>query len=446
MSSASAIQLLVLMAVLTIVSIRWQRALLLALPFLVVLNGLPLGIAGFTVRLDQLAACALCIPLVVGVVAKRRAFHADRATWFLAGILLSNVVASALNSPATAYSFAQCANLATAWVIYIVVINFAESPEDCSALLQRFLVAALLATTAASLAFLAATAGLSIGGADVSATAAENLVRPFGAYGTMLEPNILGSFSAASLVLSAGLLSQRAVFANGSQRRLALATAASSAVALLLSFTRSAWLGAILGLVLVGILARGTGSLRLRRVVVPIGAVVLVAAAILLTSGTASDFLRYKILNLVNPESPTVVLRILTYTLALQQTAAHPIVGWGTFTFAPLVAQGADFAQFAGWKSIWIPNFLLLALHDTGVIGLALWIGLLGSLVVPGWKSARAARGEGDAEAATRGALTAALVTLLLPFLATTGFSLGYPWLLAGMLGARARWMHRDPS
>ena len=441
MSPASAVQLLVIVALLAIVSIRWQRALLFAMPFLVILNGLPLTLGGFTVRIDQLAACALCIPLVAGVVAGRRTLRADGATWFLAAILAMNVVASAINSPALGYSFAQCANLATAWVIYVVVVNFAESPAEWAALLRGFLLGALVSTVVASLAFFAATAGFAVGGADVSAVAAENLVRPFGAYGTMLEPNILGSFSAASLVLAVGLLTLQRGPASVLPRRLAAWTAVSSSVALLLSFTRSAWLGAVVGLVLVWILARRSGSVRARRVIVPLGAVLLVAAGILLMPGAASAFLRYKITNLVNPESPTVVLRLLTYTLALQQTALHPIIGWGTFTFAPLVAQGADFAQFAGWKSIWIPNFLLLALHDTGVIGLALWIGLLVSLFRRGWKAAR----DGGADAAVNGALTAALATLLLPFLATTGFSLGYPWLLAGMLGARARSMSPGP-
>jgi len=39
-------------------------------------------------------------------------------------------------------------------------------------------------------------------------------------------------------------------------------------------------------------------------------------------------------------------VRLFAYTTALQQMIDHPIVGWGTFTFAPLVAQGGDFQQF----------------------------------------------------------------------------------------------------
>jgi O-antigen ligase len=133
------------------------------------------------------------------------------------------------------------------------------------------------------------------------------------------------------------------------------------------------------------------------------------------------------------------VLRLVTYAMALQQWLDHPLLGWGTFSFAPLVAQGADFRQFENWRNLWIGNWLLLALHDTGVVGLALWIGLVTSILRRGVRAARRLRPHDRVAAGGVAALTAAVASLLVPFLATNGFSLAYPWLLIGLLGAHCR-------
>jgi hypothetical protein len=108
------------------------------------------------------------------------------------------------------------------------------------------------------------------------------------------------------------------------------------------------------------------------------------------------------------------------------------------------VAAGGDFAQFDNWRNLWIGNYLLLALHDTGVIGLLLWIALMWAVLSSGIRAVRTL-GERDVELGRRAiALTAAVVSLLVPFLATTGFSLGYPWVLIGLLGAHARLAETD--
>ncbi len=413
--------------------------MVLLLPFLATLNGLPLGAAGSTVRLDQLAACALCIPLVLGVLSGRRRWQLDGTSLWLGAILAVNLVASLANSPARQYSLLQCANLASAWVIYVILVNFLQSREDITEMITASLLAASVCSALAIAGFLFALAGFSIGGADLSTSSAESLTHPFGAFGTMLEPNILGSYCAAHLVLAVGVLAlERGRLSIRGRWRVRIAATLCS-VAVVISFTRSAWIGLAFGLVFLAVMAGNITARRARYLMMPVGAIAVSALLVLLLPGSAADFLRDKITNLLNPESPTAVLRLLTYALAIEQTRVHPVMGWGTFTFAPLAAQGADFAQYAGWRSIWITNFLLLALHDTGVIGLVLWVLLLGSLLVPGWKMTRALGRYHIDDAARAAVLTAALATLLIPFLATTGFSLGYPWVLAGLLGAHRK-------
>jgi O-antigen ligase len=420
-------------------AIRWERMLLSLLPVLVVINGLPLRIGGSQLRVDQLAACALLIPLAAAVVSGRKRLRLDATAWALAAILALNVVASMLHSPARSYSLAQCANLASAWCIYLLVLNAVETRQELDALLRIFLWAAAGACAIGVGAFILTSAGVPTGGAEVSTGAAENLTRAFGAYGTMVEPNILGSFSAAVVVMTSVLLAAGEEYRPPNAVALVRGTAIIAAMALVLSFTRSAWLGAVAGILFASVAGGRSIRLRTRRIVRPLLLLAAIALVVLLLPGSAGDFLAFKLENLLNVTSRTAAFRLLTYSLALEQAAQHPFLGWGTFTFAPLVAQGNDFMQYEGWRNLWIGNYLLLALHDTGIAGLVLWVGMLWSIVAGGIRATFVARTFDPGHAARTLALTAAVATLLVPFLATSGFSLGYTWLLIGLTGAHAR-------
>ena len=423
--------------------------LVMLLPLLAVMNGLAIPIAGSSVHADQLAACLLVVPLGASALAGGRRIRLDSTTWWLGAILAMNVAATALHSPARVYSLLQCASLASVWVIYVLLVNFLDTREAAAAFLRRLLWAAIAGSAIGIAAFVLASLGVDVGGAEVSQAAAERLTQAYGAYGVMVEPNIFGSFTGASLVLSIVLLAGLPRDGSAtSELRLAAWTAGVSAVGLVLSFTRAAWLGAVLGLICC-LAASGRAWMRIgrrRAIGTPLAIVNGLVVVLLLAPGTAASLFRFKLLNLINLQSQTAVLRLLTYSMALDQTATHPVVGWGTFTFAPLVAQGTDFQQFENWRNLWIGNFALLALHDTGAIGLVLWCGMLWSVLARGIRAAAALRPIDPQLSLHTVALVGAVISLLIPFLATTGFSLGYPWLLIGLLGAQARLATTEPA
>ena len=173
--------------------------------------------------------------------------------------------------------------------------------------------------------------------------------------------------------------------------------------------------------------------------VVPLVWAAVVAGALLAAQGDAGTLFRFKATNIVNVGTQTGITRLVQYALALQQWIEHPVLGWGTFTFAPIAAQGSDFRQFDNWRNLWIGNYLLLALHDTGVVGLGLWVAMLWGLLARSASVVRRLRVV-DAEMARHTlALTLAFVTFLVAFLFTSGFSLGYSWVLLGLLGAHHR-------
>jgi O-antigen ligase len=437
--SPTAVLALALVAapVLAAAAVAGRRALVMALPFLAALNGLAVPLGPAAARPDQLAACLLAIPFAAALLSGARPARVDPTTRWLLAILAANVVASLLHSPARAFSLAQCASLASVWAIPALLDTFLDTRAEVDAFSRRALLAGAVACALGVGAFLLAAAGVPVGGAEVSRVAAERLTRAYGAYGTMVEPNIFGGFAGALLVVALAL--PRAAATRWA--------AAAAGAALVLSFTRAAWLGAAAGVVAFAALARpalGVAPSRRRTpALAPVAALVAAGVVLWLLPGSAGALFRFKLLNLVNLESQTATLRLLTYGLALDQTAAHPVIGSGTFTFAPLVAQGNDFRQFESWRNLWIGNWALLALHDTGVVGLGLWVGMLGATLRRGVRAARRARAADPALARRTLALTAAVASLLVPFLATTGFTLGYPWVLVGLLGAHCRLAER---
>ena len=369
------ILLLAAAALFGVAAIRWQRTFVMSLPFLATLNGLSVSLGGASVRLDQLVACALIVPLTASTLIGRRTFRSDRTTWYLLAILAMNVLATVVNSPSRSYSLSQCANVASVWIIYIILHNLLETREDLNAFFHRTLWAAGAVSVLAIGAYALAVAGVSIGGAQVSSSAALRATAAYGAYGTMVEPNILGGFAAAYLVACIALLVDRADLRNvEASVRVIRWVLGLCAIVLVLSFTRGAWLGAIASMGCLAIMRwRGLAErIRVRHIVVPLAWAAVVVGALLAARGDAGTLLRFKATNIVNVGTQTGITRLVQYALALEQWIEHPVLGWGTFTFAPLAAQGSDFRQFDNWRNLWIGNYLLLALHDTGVVGLGL--------------------------------------------------------------------------
>src|SRR5262245_47232643 len=288
MSPTSMIVMLAAAALFGVAAIRWQRTFVMALPFLATLNGISVPVGGASVRLDQLVAIALMVPLTASTLIGRRTLRTDRTTWYLLAILAMNVLATVVNSPSRGYSLSQCANVASVWIIYIILHNLLETREDLNAFFHRMLWAAGAASVLAIGAFGLAAAGVSIGGAEVSSSAAQRFTAAYGAYGTMVEPNILGGFAAAYLVACGSLLVDRADLRNveGSVRMIRWVLGLC-AVVLVLSFTRGAWLGAIASMGCLAIMRwRSVAErVRVRHMVVPLVWAAVVAGALLAAQG-----------------------------------------------------------------------------------------------------------------------------------------------------------------
>ena len=445
----AAIVLLAALPLLAGAAIVWRHALLLSIPWLATLNGIMVSVGPNRVRLDQLAAGALVVGLLLAVVAGRRRLHIDGTfRWLLVFFGLS-IVSSALNSPVPGYSLAQTLNVASIWAVYLLLVNYLETPEDRSRFFRSYTASAVVACSVGILAFVLNAAGVPIGGAQTDSTTTETLAMAYGAYGTMYEPNIFGSYSQSAFLIGVGLLAvgSAAPIAGVTMQRVRLLVA-TAMIALMLSFTRAAWIGTLAGLgIFIVLAARHFGvRIRLSRILAPIGAVAAGAIVMYFVPGPAGDFFRYKVANLVNIFSSTAIVRLMSYTLIMNNVLEHPVIGSGTYSFGPIVAGGADFRSFEGYQKLWIGNWVLMPLHDAGMLGLVAFLGAMIWLVRNGLRAVVALR-EADPGAASRAfALTMAVMAVFIPYLTATGFTMGWSWMLLGMLGAEVRGARRVAS
>jgi O-Antigen ligase len=407
---------------------------LLLLMCLVPLNGITLTVGRTNVRSDQLLVVLMVVGLGLSAVFAGRRLYVDRPLAAIIALLGLNALSTIFVSPALGYSAMQVLNLTATWAIYAVIVNCVSTTDDADQLTHRVLLLFALAAIVGIFAFGAGLAGYSIGMANVEGGPLD-AGQAYGAFGTAVEPNIFGSMCQAAFVVAGAML----LF--GARRRVGLwGILAVTGLGLLLSFTRGAWLGAICGLLAAALLAPVVGRrVSLMPLVLPTVAGALGLIWLWTDEGPAGLFFRYKIQNLVNPQSATASYRLVSYGLAWAQVIQKPVFGWGTFTFAPLLAQGSDVKQLGVEHAIWISNYVLLILHDTGIVGLIVFGVLIAAVLRLGLRTARALLAERPESADTVLALVASVIGLLVSFLASSGFTFTYPWVVIGLIGAYGR-------
>ena len=251
-----------------------------------------------------------------------------------------------------------------------------------------------------------------------------------GTYGTQLEANILGSTSAACMIMLLTLYfkERKAKF---------LAGAAITYAGMAVSLSRAA------------VLAAGAASLvvifyywkkkiitaqMLTRVAATLLAVTLVLAPALVSLYNE----RFSTLEVsdVSADSNTTV-RVVTIAVAFDNILEHPILGNGTASFQLLSSYGE-----MGWSDVeqaaWIGNTEIRVLHDMGIVGLVVFGLFVWYLFIPALKLAKR-----HATPELLGLLFAA-VLYSISFQATEGTFMGFCWIHLGLIGCAVSLSRND--
>lgn len=252
-----------------------------------------------------------------------------------------------------------------------------------------------------------------------------------GIYGTQFEANVFGSYTGCCAIMFLGyfLLSQeprRAWYGWGF---------AITTMAALVSLARSVLLALPVAAALVIWVALKQGQLRIRRVV-PLAAGV--GLLLLAFSPIVMNLLRERFstidLSQISADD-TTLSRLLQVAVAIEDVQARPMLGTGTASFHLFYDPNDYPAGFEGEAEEpgWISNTPLRILHDTGVIGLMVFLLFVGYLAVAVRKAARNASARNTAILT---ALFAGGVLYAIAFQASEATMLAFTWVHLGLLAA----------
>ena len=255
------------------------------------------------------------------------------------------------------------------------------------------------------------------------------------------DPNELGAFAGVVLVVACGY--GLAATRRG-ERLLAGAGGALALAALLLSLSRGAWLGAVVGVAALALLLPDARR-RIGRLVVAAGAAAVVLLA--LAPGSPGEVAEERLSTLTKPGANPDELRPLAWRLAGDLMAEHPLLGIGPGGFTPasdLAGRGevSDTAH--------AHNLLLTVGAEGGLVGVALLLGLAGAVGTATWRRVRA---EPEAEPGERALLAAPAAALLVfvgqgvvDFTFRNASLLLLAWMLLGLLLAGQRLASVSPT
>jgi O-antigen ligase len=405
----------------------------LALPLVILAAALDryrFDLAGAGWRIEHFVFVGVGLAWLARVRPARQSFCFSRADLLLLAYLGVALVASLLYAPIVRESLKFLGLMAYGVVLYWFVRALAANAENFSRGMSALILVGVGASAFGIAAWLVFPFGINLGVQTYSL----GTFATFSAYGTLFDSNTLGMFAMAAALVQTTLLLD-AAFARW---RGALGAGVLIAlIAVALSLTRTAWIGLLVGLLLIFLCSPQ------RRWVLMIGgaALVLLGGALVASSALAGGggaWANFSLARLLTGTS--ILFRLDAYARAWNDFLTHPLLGNGVNVFAQ------KYTSPAGARD-WISNLVLMALHDTGIVGtllLGAWLVWLGAAV---WRALRVGRGMPRTFLL---ALSIAYVALLLCDQATSVFWLGWNWVYVGLLAGGTlvitRWAEQNAS
>ena len=241
-----------------------------------------------------------------------------------------------------------------------------------------------------------------------------------GTYGTHYEANILGAVSGACLVMALVMYFQE-------RRRSYLLAVGLTYAGLIIALSRAAIIASAIAVAVLFFAGRRIRLIDWRGIKA-VG-VTLLAASLLLASAIIPLYLeRFSTVEVSDISAdPDTALRVVTIGMAIEDIAEHPILGNGTASFQLLVSS-RELGLGDVDAGAWIGNTEMRVLHDTGAVGLAIFLCFLIYLAVPAWKLL------GKEHHPELLALMLAALVYSMTFQATEGTLLAFSWVHLGLI------------
>ena len=271
-------------------------------------------------------------------------------------------------------------------LLYWLAVQSLDGPKDATIVLRGLLGAGFVVAVLSLLQV--AFGSLNAPGAAETGFSFGGVLRGYGTFG---NPNALGAFLAMLLPVAVWeFLAAR----SASARWLSANVTLVLALGLLVTFSRSAWLGAGIGVVTVLFVA-APPRVRWATLVLPIVALVVIVVATRSANPTTAPNViqaaagRVSTLQgLVAPAS-TGAFRLRVWEDSLALIASRPVIGYGPDSFG-LVYPRFQTGNWAPGAIIDRPHMELLGIAATqGLVGLAAYAALLLAIAATFWKRRR---------------------------------------------------------
>lgn len=239
-------------------------------------------------------------------------------------------------------------------------------------------------------------------------------------YGMQLEPNILGSYSSACLVMLLW------IYLRTPKPKILVGIAITYAAAAI-SLSRAA-LGGLCFAVLV-LFACGWKMRAIHKRAMQNLAITLLAVSMALAPALISFYVvRFSTLNTADITSGEDTLggRVISIVLASEDILEHPVLGTGTSSFQLTFDWSEIDPETVGG---WIDNTEVRVLHDTGLIGLTVFASFFFLLVKRSWNVLK------RHPHPELGALAVAALVYCVSFQTTEGTLMAFFWVHMGMIG-----------
>jgi len=382
-----------------------RRHRLLSFPLLLLIAALFFSrvywrkVFGLTIHFEQLASGLLFLAFLYDLLRKKIRLRFAPLTILVLCLLPLMILSSLLESKLPLQSLKKTLVYVPYVLAFLALVHYWADKERLRGAWDFFYFSGTLALAISLAGFVLLLCGVNLG--MVKVQFASLWLR-----GTMVVPNILGSTAVIILIVSFIRLIFQKKFGSEAWRQIAALIIATACV--MLSFTRAAWAGAVLGLVAVLLLSFKRVSIKpvllsLALVIGTAGLTYLATARIKLPelatryglsngeygeetldqlwSQNSAKGVAYKekIQSLFREGMYSISIRdrLRTYGNALQDWLSSPILGRGTESF---ISENKNRSEY------YIPSTWIAILHDWGLIGLLLH-GIFLFLVLAGlWK------------------------------------------------------------
>jgi hypothetical protein len=352
------------LAVCVLTATRWPYG---ALFVVVGMSAMPVyfvELFGWKARPEHFAAAIVLVAVCARVLFKKMRWRFNQLDYWVLAFIVVNFLSSAVGSTSPSSTLRWALQNSLAVIPYFLI---RAAIQDLGTLRKGFRI--LLAVAVMESAFgifcylshfaFETTFGMSVG---------QYLVDVSASYGSMYEPNLFGAYAGccAALCLAAFLL--------GQSRASSAAGFLVAALATLLSYSRAALIALIVASTWIFWKARRSKSADNRsKILAPILVLTFIFIIGLYAAGGTLQK-RFEDLYYQGFTEGTALARLLVIQEAIMEIPGHVFLGNGTASFNLSFDWNRFIPEWASDKT-WISNAPIRVLHDTGLIGLSLFLG-----------------------------------------------------------------------